>query len=444
MKFGLLDFDKTVEEYWKTSWNSKALLNVGDAVEYMVIEQLYRKQEIDEKELVRLSVPELISYRGESLIVPLNIALDSYVGYNKILGELSPDITPIFLGMSITSPNLTEKEIQCFKSNAPVGCRDERSYLYLKSLNIPCYLNGCTATIFKIEEKPIPEIQNKILFIDVPYGVIEFIPKELKKDIVFLSQELYCKKLEQNENFTPKDWAKKILAYYRSEPRMIVTSRFHGAVLAIANDIPAIITLEKNTFRFSWLQNYYPIYTEENFSEIDWGIRKVNFNSERMLISSVAKDRIRTVIETKQNFLKLTDLQRRKSVLDEPQASNQVLYYRRVWEKIQETWDVDNEYFYSLWGINDNAEKLYSLISEKYSKAKLVDIYDLYKDISFKGLLSKKPTEIIKYNNVKNYFLIVTAYLASRVVEDICEMTDFPIQRTFLCERDFISSDDLI
>lgn len=126
---------------------------------------------------------------------------------------------------------------------------------------------------------------------------------------------------------------------------MIVTSRFHGAVLAIANDIPAIITLEKNTFRFSWLQNYYPIYTEENFSEIDWGIRKVNFNSERMLISSVAKDRIRTVIETKQNFLKLTDLQRRKSVLDEPQASNQVLYYRRVWEKIQETWDVDNEYF---------------------------------------------------------------------------------------------------
>lgn len=87
---------------------------------------------------------------------------------------------------------------------------------------------------------------------------------------------------------------------------------------------------------------------------------------------------------------------------------------------------------------------MYSLISEKYSKAKLVDIYDLYKDISFKGLLSKKPTEIIKYNNVKNYFLIVTAYLASRVVEDICEMTDFPIQRTFLCERDFISSDDLI
>lgn len=50
MKFGLLDFDKTVEEYWKTSWNSKALLNVGDAVEYMVIEQLYREQEIDEKD----------------------------------------------------------------------------------------------------------------------------------------------------------------------------------------------------------------------------------------------------------------------------------------------------------------------------------------------------------------------------------------------------------
>lgn len=444
MKFGLLDFNMTVNEYWNISWNSKALLNIGDAVEYMVIEQLYKSIGIDESKMIRLSIPELTTYRGESLIVGLNIALDSYVGYNKILGEMSPDIIPVFLGISITSPNLTEKEINCLKNNAPVGCRDERTYAYVKSLDIPCYLNGCTASIVEIEEEPLPEIKDKILFIDVPYGVKKYIPDEIVKDIVFLNQEIYCRKTEQDDNFTPINWAKNVLKYYKSKPRMIVTSRFHGAVLAIANDIPAIITLEKNTFRFSWLGNYYPIYTEDTFSEINWNVQEVDFSYERSLITKVAQQRLEAVIRSREALLELTDIQREKNASNAMQSSNQVLYYRRVWDEIQNKWDRDKEYQYAFWGVNDNADVLHSLISQNYPKAKLVDIYDLYKQISYKGILSKKPSDLVAHVNDENFFVIVTAYLASRVATDICEATKFPMRRVLLCERDFILENDLI
>lgn len=443
MKYGMLDFDMTVNAYWDTSWNAKALLNIGDAVEYMVVEQLYKKAGINDEDIIRLSIPELTTYKGEHLIVALNIALDSYVGYNKILSELSPNITPIFLGMSITNPDLDDKSISCLKDNSPIGCRDERTYEYVKSLNIPCYLNGCTASVVELKKEIIPDIQDKILFIDVPYGVKEHIPSELMKDIVFLNQEIYCKKNEHEDVFMPDDWAKNVLAYYSSKPRMIVTSRFHGAVLAIANDIPAIITLEKNTFRFSWLSNYYPIYTEENFSEINWELSGVDFSYERKLILKVALERIEGLKVDESILTELTELQREKNSVNPIQSSNQVLYYRRVWNEIQEKWKQNEKYQYAFWGVNDNADELDALISDMYSDAELVDVYDLFKTISYKGISSKHPSTIIEHVNTDNFFLIVTAYLASRVASDICDSSNFPMDRVFLCERDFIVQGDL-
>lgn len=148
---------------------------------------------IDSSQIFRTSIPELTSYRGESLIVALNIALDSYVGYNMILERLSPDIIPVFLGMSFTSADLSPQQIECLKRYAPIGCRDERSYLRMQSLGIPCYLNGCVASVLQIKAREIPKLHNKILMIDVPYGVLQHIPQELKEDIVFLNQEIYCK-----------------------------------------------------------------------------------------------------------------------------------------------------------------------------------------------------------------------------------------------------------
>ena len=47
-------------------------------------------------------------------------------------------------------------------------------------------------------------------------------------------------------------------------------------------------------------------------------------------------------------------------------------------------------------------------------------------------------------NNQQDYYVIVTAYLASRVVPDICDECGFPMERSFRCERNFILPEDLM
>jgi len=447
MKYGLIDFNLTVKDYWKNSWNKKALLNIGDAAEYLVVEQLYERLGIDSKNIVRLSIRQLTSYRGESLIVPLNIALDSYVGYNDIITRLSPDIIPVFLGMSITSPNMTDSDLERFRCFSPVGCRDERSYLYLKSQNVPCYLNGCSASVLNtgmLSRETVPEVCGKILFIDVPYWVNRFVPDEIKQDIVFLSQEMYCGENEFQDSQQPLDWAKNVFSYYNSKPRLIVTSRFHGAVLALANDIPAIITLEKSTFRFGWLQNYFPIYTEDSTEKISWDSGEADFGGIRGQILSVSERRIRETAQEYEEYLTLTDAQKAKQqAADQAAGSNQVLYYRRAWEAVQSKWRPDTEYSYAFWGVNDNSEMLYALISQNYPRAKLVDVYDMYKSVTFKNIQSKKPEAVAEHRAESNFYLISTAYLSSRVVPDVCAKAGFPEERVFLCKRDFITAEDI-
>lgn len=443
MKYGLIDFDLTVEHYWSVSWNNKALLNIGDAAEYMVIEQLYQSLGIQSEDMIKIALPELVTYRGETLIVAFNIALDSYVGYNNILENLSPDIIPVFLGMSFTDTNFSQKQIDCLKEYAPIGCRDERSYLCMKSLRIPCYLNGCMASVLKIVEEPISKINKKFLFVDVPITVLNYVPKEIRKDIVFLKQEIYCKKSDVPSAFIPSEWAKQILAYYNSKPKLIVTSRFHGAVLALAKDIPTIITLENYTFRFSWLGNYSPIYTEDTYSEIEWELPQVNHDVIREQLLTVAKQRIQETINKFYTLLTLTDMQRRKESKHEEESQNQVLYYQKVWKEIQTTWSPEKEYTYGFWGVNENTKKLFGLIKKHYPKAKLVDVYDMFKPISFEGIISKHPNNLILHVGEENYYLIISAYLASRVAVDIFERCRFPIEHAFLCRKEFIRYSDL-
>ena len=445
MKYGIIDFKLTVDYYWKNSWNKKALLNIGDASEYLVVEQILKKElGIDEKELVRIGIRELITYRGEYLIVPLNIAFDSYIGYNEILENLSPNIIPIFLGISLTNTNLNDKQLECLKQYAPIGCRDERTYLFLRSQNIRAYLNGCTASVIDINSfNDNINTQGKILFVDVPKKVVNYIPDDLKKDIVFLNQEIYCTKEKFFESYTFEKWIQNIFGAYKNA-KIVVTSRFHGAVLALSRNIPCILTLEKYTFRFSWLTNYCNIYTEENFKDINWNVQLNNNDLEllKLLMKNIAKKRIEDTVKKYKDLLIITEIQKSK-FSEEYNSSNQVLYYQDCIDDIQKKWNKEEDIEFGFWGINDNTEKILKFINLNYPKAHLVDVYDMFKKINYKGLVSKSPEHLMNRRNQKNYYVIVSAYLASRVAQDIFDKIGFNAEQAFLCKREFVNKEIL-
>ena len=67
----------------------------------------------------------------------------------------------------------------------------------------------------------------------------------------------------------------------------------------------------------------------------------------------------------------------------------------------------DSEYLYSIWGLTQASEAIYSYIKNNYPNSQLVSIYDSFKTVSFMGLKSESP-ELIK--NIKKKMLIfVTA-----------------------------------
>lgn len=442
MKYGLLNFDKTVAWYWENTWNNKALLNIGDAAEYKVIEQLYDDLGIGKDQMVPLCIHDLITYRGESLIVALNIALDSYVGYNEILDHLSPDIIPVFLGMSLTSTNLNEAQLQCLRTYAPVGCRDQRSYEYLKAQGVPCYLNGCCASVLHLPEvQKNAALKGKILFIDAPQSLAKYVPEDIREHAVFFEQEIYCKRNALKGAGTPSQWAQQILNAYGSDVQAIVTSRFHGAVLALAFDIPVLVTLEQRTFRFSWLENYCQVFAEGEFDGIDWNFPMRDYSSVRDQMRRLCMRRIEETARQYEPYLQLTDAQ--KNPAKTTGKTNYVLYYEPVLQQIYQRWDPSKEIRFAFWGVNQNSVCLLEAIREKYPKAKLVDVYDMNRTIEFENIQSKSPMELAKHCGDSSYYVIVTAYLASRVADDIFERTGFSAKQAFLCERAFLSQKDL-
>ena len=120
-----------------------------------------------------------------------------------------------------------------------------------------------------------------------------------------------------------------------------------------------------------------------------------------------------------------------------------MLYHWRAWENIKKTWNKELSYEFGFWGVNDNSDALLKLINDKYPNAKLVDVFDLFKKIKAYGIESKHPLEVGKRVSQSNYYIIVTAYLASRVANDIFEKCGFDISKAFLCERDFVTKNDL-
>ena len=223
---------------------------------------------------------------------------------------------------------------------------------------------------------------------------------------------------------------------------MIVTSRFHGAVLGLANEIPVIMTLENYTFRFSWLRNYMPIYTEKNYNKIDWNLKSTDYSKTKSFIKIMAIERILSVYNLYSISLQLTRLQILSKDID-LDSSNQVLYCDDVIRSISRKWNKNQKIEYGLWGINDNSIKIKEYIDKNYPNAILKDIYDMYQKVSFNGLDSHSPTDILIQKNNKNYYVFVTAYLASRVALDVLGINNFDQNRLFLCTREFIGEKHL-
>ena len=433
MKWGKPSFNRFIYEgpvHENTGWIT---INAGDAAQMLGIDRLYKSMGIPCDDIVEISLYDLKNYDGDYVILPVNWLSMYRPGNDEICG-MSPKIIPVYLGLSLSNPELTESQYAFLEKHEPIGCRDQRTMEALRSAGIDAYVGGCLAATLPRRSK---EPKNgSVFFVDVPHGVLPFVPEHVRAKARIFSQELYCPPEDIPGKQSPEQWAESIINTYAEEASMLVTSRFHGAVLGLALGIPTIITLENYTYRFSWLKKYLPLYTEDNYAQINWDIGSCDFESVKRQILTVSRKRLLEAADMYADRCKLCSALESTRQIE----SNQTSYHQQAIAYIRTRWNPNDFFSYAIWGANNTADKIVDYIDKHYPHANLTHVFDANRQVAFRGRLSE-PTDGI--NGRLDAFLFVTSYIASMKAPELFEKQGFPIDHAFLCQRHFIEEKDL-
>lgn len=385
---------------------SKRQRNYGDDIQLLAIENLYNYMNIPYEEIVRIKTTDIFSYDGEPLILPINYPF--YGCYSK----LSPYIFPVFLGISLLSgavgDSLRLNEFQ------PIGCRDLYTYNELIAKGYRAYLNGCMTLTF-------PRRKNtgngEVFFVDVCDELLPYIPEEIKKRAKYSSHLFY------NKYITEED-ARKVYDNYKKNADLVVTSRLHCAVPCLAAGIPVIYACKKISFRSIWLENILPLYSLEDFSEINWYPESVEIESIKENMLENAKNQVLSVYQRYIALSKVNKLFFNKKIdtFYFESLESSMRYMELSWE------DKTFSYEYIIWGITQTAEILYEYIQTNYQNAKLVGVIDVYRQMLFHGIQTD-GLELLEKSHSATVFVAVES--ANKMAIDVFQR--YNIQNYVLC-----------
>ena len=378
MKYGVLEhrgvsFDE--------SKDGEAVVNIGDSFQIMAVKNLYAEMNIPSEKIVNINWLDLNEYRGEYVVLPINLSMFINSG-KQSFADMSPYIIPVFIGASFKHTNLDERQLSFFKKYEPIGCRDERTMQILRNNGIEAYLAGCiAATLPKVDRNQ--KKASKVFFVDAPATIKNYIPENIRRDMEVLTHEYVLSKNQIEEDPSSELLAKSIIKRYAEEAKLVVTSRFHSACLCLALGIPVILTLENNYYKFSWLSKILPLYTPETFNEIDWDAKAIEFESIKQEMKRVALERIK----------------------------------------------------YAFWGMTENLIYIDKFICENFINSRLVAVFDSFKEGQYKGIKIEKPT-IEKLEKID--YIIVTSNSASEVAEGLLRAINKTKNEFYLCKLNFL------
>ncbi|MBP3285044.1 MAG: polysaccharide pyruvyl transferase family protein [Clostridia bacterium] len=390
VKYGVLDFNNNV-----LGSSGTILYNIGDYLQFLTIKFLLDRLGVSKEDICEISMPELLEYDGEELILPLNYSIfdEHFMKDGKF--ALPAKITPVFLACTLQTFGLNGEKLLEDKDNVaylkrfePIGCRDEYTKDVLTRFGILSYLTGClTATLpLRTTNKA-----KKVFFVDAPYLLKKHIPSELLKDCEFMTQQYY---FSSDYFSSPKkifEFVKKQYERYAEEGALMVTSRLHVASPCMAMGIPVILAKDKIDYRFAWLDKYIPLYSYEEYDKIDWNPASIDYEAEKELLILVALKRLKDVHCT-------AGIEEVDRYYQERNRGKYENFYRVALENTylldefaKRNWVGKEKVEYAFWGATSATEKIYRYICEKYPNAKLVKIIDTYQDVVFHGIRSEKP-----------------------------------------------------
>ncbi len=402
--------------------DKKRIINIGDLFMCLAIKKIYDKMGVPEEDIIKIQTYDFTDYEGEYVVLPMNF-------YENNL-KISSRILPVFLALSIEwEQEWTEKEINMLRRFSPIGCRDERTMRELHERGIDAYFNGCLVGIFP-RRKINPITQKKVYLVDAHECIKGEIPDSLKKDAVYFPHEYFDTLSGFLGEYTNIfDFAQSVIDMYSKEAKMIITSRFHGAVIALALGIPVILIMDNDYYKYSWIKKYIPVYTPQSVKNIDWNPKAISIDDkEKELMMKVAEKRIRDTYDKYYDMCTLSECKEdiRQKKFDDLFYGEDAITY------IKNNWDTDTKIEYVFWGVTHTAFEIQKFIHENYPNARLCDVYDMVVRNKFLGYIPKSPDLI---PGLEKRFIFVTADSANSAARKMFAQMGRSEAEFFCCRR---------
>lgn len=381
MKYGVLEY------------KNPNVVNIGDAMQILAVENLYRQIGIDD--FIRVSYSDLSTYDGEEVLLPICFPFYGYNDQNRVTC-FSDKIIPIFLSLSLYDTNLEEDEVVYLKRFEPIGCRDEHTARGLAEKGIQTYLNGCitlTLDVSAIRER------KSVYCIDVPDEFYSYIPNELAKDVVKKTH------IFKSVSYDTDEFALISLKEYASKAKLVITSRMHAAIPCLAVGIPVIFINKEYSYRFAWLEDIIPVYLREEWGAINWEgtcLYKSRKALEiRKLMTEIARDRIIRLMVNRKKIEKLQEIYAARDKRGYSRGPIDVAI-----KYVNENWERNTPREYGIWGVGQVAAALIDFLAKEYPLARLVTVIDAKKKRIFKGCI---PQSVETVQNINSLFIFITA-----------------------------------
>ena len=408
---------------------------MGDILECLVIRNIYQSMGISDEDLITCYPYELCEYNGEYCILPINV-------YSLNL-NLSSRILPVFLGITVGgSGKLDNKTLNTFRRFSPVGCRDERTMRNLLEQGIDAYLQGCLVATYP--KRPTLPSQKKVFFVNPEKGILNYIPKGLLENYEFFSHDYYTTSDELFSNGGLYNLGEKLVERYNTEPRLVVTSKYHSAILCLALGIPVVMVIENNYFKYSWLEKFIPIYEPKDYANINWNPEPVCIpKEEKELMLKIARDRIQQTYNKYHDICTLSEMRERKDIVE----FKDIFYGNHAIEFIKENWSKNISIEYSFWGATETARILNKFIFENYPNAHLIRVFDwsVRTELEYaEGKYVPEGLEGLSEEKNKNLFVFVTGNSASEAATELFAKINKNKDLYFLCQRQVLKEEDLL
>ncbi|WP_303725348.1 polysaccharide pyruvyl transferase family protein [Anaerovibrio lipolyticus] len=413
MKYGCVSIRKN-----NVNASGQRVINIGDDIQLIAVMRLYHLMGIPEEDIVRIEYYDLFSYTGDDIVLPIN-----FIWFNAFWGErelvLPDSIHPVFLGMHSIGDDYSKKEINYLRKHEPIGCRDAYTYHVLKKRGLKVYLQGCLTST--LERREVTPKTGKVYMVDVPEELFPYIPEHLKAEAVKLSHQFYGKVSDvQNWEKTTKE----ILKEYRDNASLVITSRLHCASPCMAMGIPVVFVCKKVSPRYLWINNILKIYEQNEWSNIDWAPEAVEYEA---LKQEIILEDIQRIKDTA-NGIKTQKYKDYFQVSADLVSGVEYGDLIRIKQFVENNWRGEKRVEYAIWGVTQLAERAYRYLQENFGNAKLVNVYDNYRDLEFHNIKAKT---IEKYDPADGIYLLATGNSTSIAANLLFEQRGWG--KDFLC-----------